>query len=378
MSIGTTWGKGMGEMNKESSFKLLDAYYNAGGNFIDTACNYQDGTSEGLIGEWMELRGNRDQMVIATKYSSPWKKEDHSVSQKIHFAGNGTKCQRLAVNGSLKKLRTDYIDILYCHWYDWDTSVEEFMDSLHNLVVSGKVLHLGISDAPAWVVSRANQYALDHGKTPFCIYQGQWNLTKRSFERDIIPMARELVSIYIFSVSLSHGRSLSSKSPIQYCRPLGLALAPWDVLAGGRYRTDAEDKARREAGQTGRTAFTQDGQWERNEDERKVSLALEKVAAEVGAKTIQAVAIAYHLQKTPYVFPIVGGRRVENLLKNIEALEITLSKEQIEYLESVLPFDVGFPGWLIGNGMKEHPVIAASAPLTSWPRAEPIKPNKPA
>ncbi|THH07897.1 hypothetical protein EW146_g9172 [Bondarzewia mesenterica] len=279
------------------------------------------------------------------QYSSPWKKEDHSVVQKIHFSGNGSKSQRLAVSGSLKKLRTDYIDILYCHWYDWDTSVEEFMDSLHNLVVSGKVLHL---DAPAWVVSRANQYALDHGKTPFCIYQGQWNLTKRSFERDIIPMAREL----------------------------GIALAPWDVLAGGRYRTDAEDKARRETGQTGRTAFTQDGQWERNEDERKVSLALEKVAAEVGAKTIQAVAIAYHLQKTPYVFPIVGGRRVENLLKNIEALEITLSKEQIEYLESVLPFDVGFPGWLIGDGTKEHPVIAASAPLAHWPRAEPIKPKK--
>ncbi|KIM81122.1 hypothetical protein PILCRDRAFT_97765 [Piloderma croceum F 1598] len=333
MSIGTAWGHGMGEMDKASSFKLLDGYFNAGGNFIDTAGNYQDGTSEELIGEWMELRGTRDQIVIATKYSSPWKKHDDSILQKIHFTGNGTK------------LRTDYIDILYCHWYDWDTSVEELMNSLHNLVVAGRVLHL---DSPAWVVSRAQQYAIDHGITPFCIYQGQWNLTKRSFERDIIPMAREL----------------------------GLALAPWDVLASGRFRTDAEDKVRQEYGEKGRISFTQDGKAERNEDERKMSAALETVAAEVGAKSIQAVAIAYHLQKQPYVFPIVGGRKVENLQKNIEALEITLSNEQIEFLENVLPFDVGFPNWLIGNDTKEHPIMAASAPLAIWPKAEPIKPSK--
>jgi len=221
------------------------------------------------------------------------------------------------------------------------------MNSLHHLVVEGKVLHLGISDTPAWVVARAQQYAIDHGKTPFCIYQGQWNLTKRSFEREIIPMAREL----------------------------GFALAPWDVLASGRFRTDVEDKARQESGEKGRTGFTQDGKWDRNEDERKVSVALEKVAGEVGAKSIQAVAIAYHLQKTPYVFPIVGGRKVENLHKNIEALEIALSKEQMEFLESVLPFDPGFPGWLIGDGTKEHEIMAASAPIVIWPKAGAIKSN---
>lgn len=96
----------------------------------------------------------------------------------------------VSVNASLKKLRTDYIDILYLHWWDWDTSVEEVMNALHNLVASGKVLYLGISDTPAWVVSKANQYARDHGKTPFVVYQGAWNVMERSFERDIIPMAR--------------------------------------------------------------------------------------------------------------------------------------------------------------------------------------------
>lgn len=116
---------------------------------------------------------------------------------------------------SLKKLRTSYIDILYVHLWDWTTSIEEIMDGLHNLVVAGKVLYLvrtsllnnpsafcktdmfstyvkGISDSPAWVVSAANQYAKDHGKSPFVVYQGLWNIMERSFERDIIPMARQL------------------------------------------------------------------------------------------------------------------------------------------------------------------------------------------
>ncbi|KAK0465941.1 arylalcohol dehydrogenase [Desarmillaria tabescens] len=348
MSIGTAWGQGMGKMTTESSFELLDAFYELGGNFIDTAVNYQDGTSEELIGEWMELRGNRDQMVIATKYSGPWKLHDNSVSQKVHYLGNGSKARHLAINASLKRLHTDYIDILYVHFYDWETSVEELMTNLHNLVVSGKVLHLGISDTPAWVVAKANQYAIDHGKTPFCIYQGQWNLTERSFEREIIPMARDL----------------------------GLALAPWGVLGAGRLRTDAEDQARKENLANERTGFTQDGKSERNEAEIKVSAALEKVANEVGAKSIQAVAIAYHLQKTPYVFPILGGRKIEHLKKNIEAFTITLSKEQIDYLESALPFDPGFPNWLIGGGAGSSSMINSFAPVSVWPKAEAIKPAK--
>ena len=131
------------------------------------------------------------------------------------------------------------------------------MNSLHNLVAAGKVLYLGMSDTPAWIVSMANQYAHDHGKTPFSVYQGRWNVLSRDFERDIIPMARSE----------------------------GLALAPWDVLASGRIRTDAEEEARRQSGEKGRTLFSG---WERSEDERKMAKALEQVASEVGAKSIQA------------------------------------------------------------------------------------------
>ncbi|KAH9976309.1 NADP-dependent oxidoreductase domain-containing protein [Lactifluus volemus] len=321
MSIGDKWQQfGMGSMDKESSFKLLDAYFDLGGNFIDTASNYQDESSEEFIGEWAEKRGIRDQLVIATKYTTNFKRGQDDVTHKVNYSGNHAKSLRVSVEASLKKLRTSYIDILYVHWWDWTTSVEEIMNALHNLVVQGKVLYLGISDTPAWIVSKANQYAKDHGKTPFSVYQGRWSVLERSFERDIIPMARSE----------------------------GLALAPWDVLGGGKIRSDAEEARRRETGEKGRMILGPN--WERTEEERKVCLVLEQVAREVGAESITSVAIAHLMHKTPYVFPIIGGRKVEHLRQNVHALDISLTPEQIQRIDSAKSFDPGFPTYLIGDG----------------------------
>ncbi|KAI0344203.1 aryl-alcohol dehydrogenase [NADP(+)] [Trametopsis cervina] len=345
MSIGDKWNDvGMGAMNKEDSFKLLDAYYKAGGNFIDTANNYQNESSEEFLGEWMEQRGIRDQMVIATKYSHSWKRHE-DIPQRSHYVGNSNKSLRISVEASLKKLRTSYIDILYLHWWDYATSVEEVMNSLHNLVVQGKVLYLGVSDTPAWIVSRANNYARMSGKTPFVIYQGQWNILERDMERDIIPM----------------------------CVSEGMAIAPWSVLAGGKLRSDAEEERRRQTGERGRT--TMGIAWERNEDERKVSHALEKVAAEVGAQSLTSVAIAYLMQKVPYVFPILGGRKVEHLHSNLEALEIALSQEQIEYLESIVPFKKGFPYDFFGDGKDYGPLYKTAGHFDKWPPAPALRPH---
>jgi len=122
---------------------------------------------------------------------------------------------------------------------------------------------------------------------------------------------------------------------------IGLALAPWNVLAAGKLRTDEEEERRRQTGEKGRTLTNPN--WERNETEKAMSAALEKVAKEVGAKHITAVAIAYLMQKTPYVFPIIGGRKVEQLEANLESLAISLTPEHVKYLESVVPFDPGFP-----------------------------------
>jgi len=224
------------------------------------------------------------------KYSTNYKERNNAVEQKIMYAGNSNKSLYLSVESSLKKLRTEYIDLLYVHWYDWHTSIEEIMRSLHALVMQRKVLYLvcfrliwysdfiiltffkGISDSPAWVVAKANQYARDHALTPFVVYQGRWNIMDREFEREIIPMARSE----------------------------GLALAPWAVLAGGKIRTDAEEERRRQTGEKGRVIF--EPSWERNDHEKAVCRALEKVAFEIGAKNITSGKYPMKLHANIYLF----------------------------------------------------------------------------
>ncbi|KIM42977.1 hypothetical protein M413DRAFT_443794 [Hebeloma cylindrosporum] len=346
MSIGDKWEDiGMGTMNKKSSFKLLDAYFDNGGNFIDTANVYQDGTSEAFIGEWAEKRGIRDRLFIATKYThNTYLRDTNMPRHKVLFVGNNSKSLHISIKRSLENLRTDYVDLLYVHLWDYDTSIEEVMQSLHKLLMQGKVLYLGASDCPAWVVASANRYARDHGLTPFVIYQGMWNVLSRDFEREIIPMVRHE----------------------------GMALAPWNVLAGGKLRTDEEEARREESGEKGRIVFSD---WKRNDQEREMGLALEKVAKEVSAKSITSVAIAYLMQKVPFVFPIVGGRKVEHLLQNIEALDFSLSAEQMQYIESIIPFNLGFPSNMIGTGTTYTRGLTVSGNIDKWPSLQPIRPT---
>ncbi|KAH8823433.1 aryl-alcohol dehydrogenase [Flagelloscypha sp. PMI_526] len=347
MSIGDSSWKGfMGSMDKESSFKLLDAFSENGGNFIDTANNYQNETSEKLLGEWMKERGNRDQMVIATKYTTCYKGyqggDDSGIDKLAVYTGNNNKSLHLSVNASLEKLQTDYIDILYVHWWDYATSVKEVMDSLHTLIQSRKVLYLGVSDTPAWIVSQANEYAKAYGKTPFSIYQGAWSVLQRDMEREILPMAR------------AHG----------------MAIAPWNVLAAGRLRSSKEEKAREESGEGGRTTR---GDWRKSDNEKKMTEVLEKIAAELG-EDIESpqVALAYVMHKTPYVFPIIGGRKVEHLQGNIKALELKLSDEHLKLIESTLPFDAGFPSNFVGDGTEYSFLFKTAFDVAPLPRTLPV------
>ncbi|KAH8553713.1 putative aryl-alcohol dehydrogenase Aad14 [Umbelopsis sp. PMI_123] len=344
MSIGDAWSSFLGSMDKEASFKLLDAFFEAGGNFIDTANNYQNEQSETWLGEWMAQRKNRDQIVIATKFTTDYKSHEMGKGKVPNNGGNHKRSLHMSVRDSLKKLQTDWIDILYLHWWDFTTSIEEIMDSLHILVQQGKVLYLGISDTPAWIVSAANYYARDHGKTPFSVYQGRWNIMLRDFEREIIPMARHF----------------------------GMALAPWDVLGGGKFQSKAAMEERKKKGEALRSLHSA----EQTEDEIKMSEALEKVATEHGIKSVTAIALAYVMAKASNVFPIVGGRKVEHLNDNIQALKIKLTTEQIEYLESVKPFEPGFPNNFIGGDPrvtgKVNPLVASSAHLLIQQDPKPI------
>ena len=344
MSIGSAWSEFMGSMSKEQSFELLDAYFEKGGNFIDTANNYQNEESETWLGEWMAARKNRDRLVLATKFTTDYKSHEYGKGKVVNFSGNHKKCLHMSIRDSLIKLQTDYIDILYVHWWDWSSSIEEIMDSLHILVQQGKVLYLGISDTPAWVVSAANTYARAHGKTPFVIYQGRWNAIIRDFEREIIPMARHF----------------------------GMALAPWDVLGQGKFKTPKEVEERKKSGETLRSFWNAD----QTENEIKISEALAKVAAEHGIESITAIALAYIFYKYPYVYPIVGGRKVSYLEDNIQSLSIKLTEKQVEYLESVTSFDIGFPQNLTGHEIGEMgrvlPYLSGAGQIAVVPNARSI------
>lgn len=328
------------------AFELLDYFYEQGGNFIDTSNNYQNEQSEMWIGEWMEKKNVRDEMIIATKYSSPY--TSYKGPSQIHsnYVGNGTKALHVSVRDSLKKLRTDYIDVLYVHWPDLATSVPELMTSLNTLCDQGKVLYLGISDHPAWTVSKANEFARGKGMRPFVVYQGRWSAAERDFERDILAM----------------------------CTAEGMGIAPWGALGGGKFKNEKQrEEAKKEGGRNMGPI---------SEENMKVSEALEAIAHRKNT-ALTSVALAYVMHKAPYVFPIVGGRKLDHLKGNIEALGLELSKDEIDEIEAVVPFDVGFPMNFLGtNGApardpKDVFLTNMAGCFDYVEKSMPIRPQKP-
>jgi aryl-alcohol dehydrogenase-like predicted oxidoreductase len=308
MTFGTANQERYGEITKDEIFKMLDYFYEEGGNFIDTANAYKYGESEQWIGEWMARRNNRDEMVIATKYTGfPLDKQKEHPKIYANYFGNGTKSMRVSIEASLKRLQTTYVDIFYVHWWDFTTSIPELMQSLNDLVTSGKVMYLGISDTPAWIVSKANEYARNHGLRQFVVYQGMWNASMRDFERDIIPM----------------------------CREEGMALCPYGVLNQGRFQTE-EGFKQREQHNDGRNFIPT------SERDKSVSKVLEKIANAKQVELLQ-VALAYVMQKATYVFPIVGGRKVGHIKGSAEGLSVALTEEEIKEIENAYEFDHGFP-----------------------------------
>src|SRR5687768_14234863 len=178
MTFGEEWGWGG---SKDDSRRQLDLYAEQGGNFLDTADLYTNGTSETFLGEF--LNGRRDRFVLATKYTF------NAVRGDPNAGGNHRKNMRRALELSLKRLQTDYIDLYWVHLFDGMTPVEETMRALDDAVRSGKVLHIGVSDFPAWKVSQANTLAELRGWSPFTALQIEYSLAERTVERDLIPMA---------------------------------------------------------------------------------------------------------------------------------------------------------------------------------------------
>jgi aryl-alcohol dehydrogenase-like predicted oxidoreductase len=301
MTFGEIWGWGS---SKDESREILDAFFEAGGNFIDTANIYTNGTSESLLGEF--LKADRDRAVLATKYTNSMPGADPNAG------GNQRKNMMRSVEASLKRLQTDYIDLYWVHIWDQITPIEEMMRALDDLVRQGKLLHVGVSDMPAWAVARANTLAEWKNWTPFVGLQIEYSLIERTVERELLPMAEAL----------------------------GLGVTAWSPLAGGvltgKY---AEGQAAPDARMNSEMmkAFARD-----NERTRAVVAQVRAVSREVGRSSAQ-VALAWLRQRPIPIIPIIGARRLEQFRDNLACLNLTLNEAQLGRLDAASRVELGFP-----------------------------------
>lgn len=302
MTFGEEWGWGTA---KDEARKIYDAYRDAGGNFIDTANLYTMGTSEKFVGEF--VRGHREQIVIATKYSNAPPGTDPNA------AGNHRKSMVQAVEASLKRLGTDYIDLYWLHIWDGMTPADEVMRAFDDLVRQGKVLYIGISDAPAWWVAQANTLAELRGWTAFTGLQIEYSLLERTVERDLIPMAR------------AFGLTITAWSPLK-----------GGVLTGKYRRKDGESEDARYSSEMMKGFLP-----ERQRQDRVVE-ALAEISRETGRSMAQ-VALAWLRHRDVPVIPIIGARKLAQLEDNLASLTLELSPEQVTRLDAASAIDPGFP-----------------------------------
>lgn len=301
MTFGEDWGWGS---TKDDAKKIYDAFREAGGNFIDTANIYTNGTSESLLGEF--LKGHRESVVLATKYTNAAPGTDPNA------AGNHRKNMVQAVEASLKRLQTDYVDLYWVHIWDQITPVEEVMRALDDLVRQGKVLYVGISDAPAWWIAQANTLATLRGWSPFVGLQIEYSLIERTVERELIPMAKAL----------------------------DLGVTAWSPLSSGvltgKYHGHNSSK-------DGRMSSDMMKEFMPEEHRARCIVTAVKVVAEEVGRTVAQVALAWLRYRSVPVIPIVGARKLSQLEDNLGSANVSLSADQLKTLDQASRIDLGFP-----------------------------------
>jgi aryl-alcohol dehydrogenase-like predicted oxidoreductase len=294
---------GVVEVDEERAYDLLDAYADAGGNFVDTADKYGDGRAEEWIGNWLADR-DREDFVIATKVHRPRRAGDPNGR------GLNRKHVRRQIDRSLERLGTDYVDLLYCHRWDDRTPAAEVMRTLDGLVESGTVNYLGLSSgAPdAWKAVRANEVAERKGYEPFTVTQPRYSLVDREVEPNYLPM----------------------------CRDYGLGVVPWSPLAWG-FLTGKYDRDDRPADATASTDDRFSERYLTEENFAALDVLLE-VTGETDATPAQ-VALAWHLHHSDVTSPIVGARTTEQLAENLGAAEVSLTGDQMDRLTDSKAFE---------------------------------------
>ncbi|HET6437983.1 MAG TPA: aldo/keto reductase [Anaeromyxobacter sp.] len=300
MTFGTEWGWGS---PRETAHEMLARYLDQGGNFIDTADGYTGGTSEALVGEYFLHAGGRDRAVIATKYTLG------AVAGDPNSGGNGRKAMFGALEGSLRRLRTDYVDLYFLHAWDTMTPVEEVMGAFADLVRQGKVRYVGFSDVPAWYYARAQTLAGRDGLPPVIALQLEYSLVERNIEREHVPAALAL----------------------------GSALVGWSPLASGllsgkyaRAGTSARGPGRLESiqasGNPGFDKLFTERNW-------GIVETLGTVARELGRPPAQ-VALSWTLRRPGVGALILGATRPEQLAENLAALDLVLPESAARHLET--------------------------------------------
>ena len=298
MTFGQDWGSMLAGASKEESRKIFDLFVERGGNFIDTANIYQMGTSEKHIGEF--IADKRENFVVATKYTISTNPDDPNAS------GNHRKNLVQSVEASLKRLNTTYLDLLWIHVWDPMTPIEESMRALDDLVRSGKILYVGISDAPAWVVSQANTIADLRGWSPFIGIQIMYSLIERTPERELLPMAHAL----------------------------DIGITAWSPLGGGvlsgKYSKDKkqnnkEEPKRLQVDNPISATFV-------NERNLSITQEVRTIAQEIN-KTPSQVALNWIRQQNKnrgVIIPIIGARTESQIKDNLGCLDFELNADQLK------------------------------------------------
>jgi aryl-alcohol dehydrogenase-like predicted oxidoreductase len=307
MTFGEDWGWGA---PKDEARKIFDAFLEAGGNFIDTANVYTSGSSERFLGEFME--GRREGIVLATKYTNSAPTTDPNAS------GNHRKNMVQAVEASLKRLKTDYIDLYWMHIWDGITPVEETMRGLDDLVRQGKVLYLGVSDAPAWWVARANTLAELRGWSRFAALQIEYSLIERTVERELIPLAGAL----------------------------GLDVLAWSPLSGGILSGKYHGKG---TGEQGRMSSESLKSFMPEEQRTQRVVTAVKTVSEQMDRSMAQVALAWLHSRPVPVIPILGARKLAQLQDNLASLDLELSGDDLRILDEASRIEPGFPERLFAN-----------------------------
>jgi aryl-alcohol dehydrogenase-like predicted oxidoreductase len=315
LCLGTmTFGEEMGIGSPASECReIFDAFMAAGGNFLDTANIYNRGTSERILGEL--IASHRDYVVVASKYSLNTRADDPNAG------GNHRKNLVQSLDASLERLGTSYLDLFWIHGWDVSASLPAVMRALDDQVRAGKILHVGISNAPAWVIAAANTLAQERNLTPFTAMQLHYNLVERGIEPEFLELAAAQ----------------------------DMAITPWSPLAGGlltgKYAGSADPAARAGA----RLETSPMGARTLTDEKRSVAEQLAVVAAEIGCSSAQ-LALAWLRQRSAApTIPIIGARHLGQLQDNLGAVELELSTDQLQRLDDLAPPPARYPANLLGS-----------------------------